>query len=126
MYKYKDTYYILRPKDKSGKPTTNKDDNYIPCKKNVQIYRYNADTLAIMFLTNKYTSNRIKELSAQNVYLKPFQIGDNEQTYLFSESDFNKVAEVVKAKKRIKRNLTDEQREVLRQRMKSIRSKNDS
>lgn len=79
-----------------------------------------------MFLTNKYTSNRIKELSAQNVYLKPFQIGDNEQTYLFSESDFNKVAEVVKAKKRIKRNLTDEQREVLRQRMKSIHSKNDS
>lgn len=126
MYKYKDTYYILRPKDKFGKPTINKDDNYIPCKKNVQIYRYNSDTLAIMFWTNKYAQNRLRELSTQNVHLKPFQIGDDEQTYLFSESNFPIVADVVKVKKKIKRNLTDEQKEVLRQRIKNIHSKNDS
>ena len=126
MLKYKDTYFIGKPKDSKGKATSNKDDCYIRCKKNVHIFRYNSDTLSVMFLTNRYANNRLQELSDANVQMKPFQIGDNEQVYLFPESDLTKVADVVMAKKRIKRNLTEEQREVLRERMRKIHSKNDS
>ena len=124
MLKYKDTYFIGKVKDSEGKVTSNKDDCYIRCKKNVHIFRYNSDTLSVMFWTNKYTNNRIKELSDVNIQLKPFQIGDNEQVYLFSESDLTKVADVVMAKKRIKRNLTEEQREVLRERIMNARKFN--
>lgn len=124
MLKYKDTYFIGKPKDLEGKVTSNKDDNYIRCKKNVQIFRFNSDTLAVMFLTNRYANNRLQELSDTNVQMKPFQIGDNEQVYLFPESDLSKVADVVMAKKRIKRNLTDEQREVLRERIMNARKFN--
>ena len=126
MYKYKDTYYILRPKDKFGKPTINKDDNYIPCIKNVQFYRYSTNTLAVMFWTNQYAHNRLKELSEAGVIMKPFQIGDNEQVYLFPEYNLSTVADIVKAKKRIKRNYTDEQKEEIRERLKRSLNKNNS
>lgn len=125
MLKYKDTYFIGKPKDSEGKVTSNKDDNYIRCRKNVQIYRFNVDTLAIQFNTKIYTSNRMKELSDVNMSPIPFQIGDNEQVYLFPESDLSKVADIVKAKKRIKRDLTDEQRKEIGERLNNAR-KNDS
>jgi len=122
MLKYKDTYFVDKQKDSTGKPSSNRDDNYIRCKAKVQIYRFNPFTLAIQFNTTGYANNRLKELSAIGIYLKPYQIGDNEQTYLFPESDLNKVADIVKAKKRIKRELTDEQRNVLRDRLANVRN----
>lgn len=125
MLKYKDDYKVVKNKDKQGN-IVNKDDTYIYCRKSVQIYRYNDNTLTVQFNTRQYTKNRIKELSELGIQLTPFQIGDNERTYTFSESDFPTIAEVVKAKKRIKRELTDEQREILSLRMKNIiHSKND-
>lgn len=117
MMKYKDTYYIVKQKNYSD----NKDDAYIKCKKNAQIYKYDADTLCIQFNSNKYSNIKLKELSELGVYLTTLQCGDDEQTYLFPECALEKLAAVVKAKKRIKRDLTDEQREVLRNRMLKIR-----
>jgi hypothetical protein len=122
MNKYKEDYYILKNKDTEG-IFTNKDDNYIQRKNKVQIYRFDDDTLAIQFYTKQFAKNRIKELSAIGIQLTPFQIGDNEITYTFSESDFSTVAEVVKAKKRIKRDLSDEQKETLKLRMQNMRDK---
>ncbi|HBY20496.1 MAG TPA: hypothetical protein DEG71_05720 [Clostridiales bacterium] len=124
MLKYKDTYFVVKQKDSTGKPSINKDDNYIRCKRGVQIYRYNSSTLAIQFNTNGYAKNRLKELSDIGIQFTSLQRGDDEQTYTFSESDLSEVADIVKAKKRIKRDLTDEQRNVLRERMKSL-SKNN-
>lgn len=115
MLKYKDTYYIIKSK------TENKLDNYIPCKHKVQIYRYSLSLLAIQFNTNKYANARIKELNDIGIYLNTIQRGDDEQVYTFNELDFDKVAEIVKAKKRIKRKLTEEQREELRVRLKNAR-----
>ena len=123
MLKYKDTYFVARQKDSTGKPSINKDDCYIRCKRGVQIYRYNPSTLAIQFNTNGYANNRLKELSDIGVHFTSLQRGDDEQTYTFSESDLSKVADIVKAKKRVKRDLTDEQRNILRERMKGL-SKN--
>jgi hypothetical protein len=112
LLKYKDTYYIIKSK------TENKSDNYIPCRKSKgQIYRYSSSLLAIQFTSNGIAKNRIKELSEAWVQLTILQHGDNEQVYTFKEDDLDKVAEVVGAKKRVKLNLTEEQREERRTRL---------
>jgi hypothetical protein len=126
LNKYKEDYYIYKQKDNNDNYTCNKEDNYIKCKNNIQIYRYNTETLVVQFSSNGVANNRIKELSALGIELTPFQIGDNERTFKFSEDFFPIVADVVKAKKRIKRDLTEEQRKVLKERMKKIHNKNDT
>ena len=113
---YKDQYIVKKQIDSS-----NKDDNFVKCKKGVEIYRYNSNTLCVLFLTNKYAKLRITECSAEGLSLTPFQIGDDEQTYIFPESELNTVAKICKARVKVKKDLTEEQREVLRQRMMSIR-----
>jgi hypothetical protein len=126
MLKYKDKYFVTRQKDSNNKPSSNKDDTYIKCKKNnkqyIQIYRYNSDTLAVLFWSNGVANNRVKELSDQGIILKLISSGDDESIYLFSETYLANVAKVVGARERTKRELTEEQREVLRERMASIRS----
>lgn len=119
--KYKDTYKVILQKDLDGKPTSNKDDTYVPCAKGVQIYRYNQDTLVVSFLTSQYAKNRINDLATMGVILTKLQLGDDESTYLFPEADFEKVANVVKARKR--RQLSEEQKEKLRQRFLAVREK---
>lgn len=115
MDKYKDKYKVVRQKGKNGKNTSNKDDTYIPAKNGVEIYRYNADTLALSFNTILYAKNRIKEIEDQGVKLELFQSGDNESAYLFPACDLDKVAEVVKAKKR--RVFSEEEKAKLRERL---------
>ena len=119
MIKYKDTYKVVKTKDQNGK-FKNPDDTYIPSK-NAQIYRFNADTLAIMFFTRQYAKNRVNDLNNVGVVLKLLQIGDDEQTYTFPESDFNIVAEICKARK--KKVLSDETKEKLRNRLLAMHSK---
>jgi hypothetical protein len=123
LNKYKEDFYIYKQKDSDGNYTSNKDDNYIKAKNGIQIYRYNENTLAVQFNSTGIANNRIKELSALGVQLTSFQIGDNESTYKFSESDFPIIADIIKAKKRIKRDLTDEQKEVIKERLKNSRKK---
>lgn len=119
--KYKDTYKIVQQKDLDSKSTTNKEDTYIPCAKGVQIYRYNKDTLAVSFLTSQYAKNRLSDLTSVGVTLTNLQLGDNESSCLFPESDLGKVADIVKARKR--RKLNEEQKEKLRQRILAAREK---
>lgn len=132
MNKYKDTYKIKKELDKSGKPSLNKQDTYIPCKRTKnQIYRYDKDTLVVYFHSKIYTKNRLTELTELGIELIPYQIGDNESTYKFAETDLDKVAEIIKAKKRVKRDLSEEDRNILRERMikareKMLSNKNDS
>ena len=113
--KYKDNYYIHKEK------SDNKEDSYILCKKKVQIYRYSPSLLAVIFWSNKYANLKLKELINAGVQLTILQRGDDEQVYTFNESDFYIVADIVKAKKRIKRNLTEEQKEILRLRLQNVR-----
>ena len=119
MLKYKDKYFVLKQKLPNGKPSPNKDDTYIQCKKNgdnyIQIYRYNKDTLAVMFWSVGVANNRIKELKEKGVGIKLFASGDEESIYLFHEKDLKKVTKVVKARKR--RKLTEEQRQQLIERL---------
>lgn len=123
MQKYKGQYRVLRQRDTTGKYTDNKDDTYIPCRKGVQIYRYNADTLALSFNTSKYAISRISLMSAAGVELNVIQNGDAESAWLFPEKDFKTVARLVFASRIKKRELTPEQKEAARQRMEHARKK---
>ena len=117
MQKYKDRYKVLRQKDTQGKYTMNKGDTYIPCRKGVQIYRYNKNTLAVSFNTAKYTISRISRLSSAGVELTLLQNGDSESAWLFPEKQLDIVAKWVFASHVKKRELTPEQKEAARQRM---------
>lgn len=55
--------------------------------------------------------------------LKVAQRGDREITVLFTPSRITEVADIIRAKKRRKRNLTDEQRSELRERLITARTK---
>ncbi len=123
MNKYKEDYYIFKQKDNSSNYSSNKDDNYIKCKNQIQIYRYNSNTLVVCFKSNGVANNRIKELAIQGVILTPFQIGDDERTYKFDEVHFPIVAAIIKAKKRIKLNLSDEERASRKERLTNSRRK---
>lgn len=123
MQKYKGQYRVLRQRCSEGKYTSNKDDTYIPCRKGVQIYRYNADTLAVSFNTCKYASSRIGLITEQGVSVIVLQDGDAESAWLFPEKDFKTVARLVFASRIKKRELTPEQKEAARQRMEHARKK---
>ena len=75
------------------------------------------------FKSNGVANNRIKDLSELGVNLIPFQIGDDERTYKFNEVHFPIVSEVVKAKKVVRLNLSDEERLLKKERLANSRRK---
>lgn len=125
MLKYNEKYFVLKQKLPNGKPSPNKDDNYIQCKKNgsnyIQIYRYNKDTLAVLFWTTEIANSRVKQIKEKGIDIKPFVTGKTESIYLFPEKDFKIVAKIVGARKRRKRELTDEERIILKERLQKAR-----
>ena len=120
MYKYKDDFIIKRPIDKrNGKPTPNKDDNFIPCKDGFEIYRYGESELAIMFIKSiAKRKNRVKAImdAGVNIYCKFGKDSGNilagESVYCFPEKDLYTVAAIVGAKKR--RKISEEHKQILR------------
>jgi hypothetical protein len=127
MLKYRGQYRVLYEVDKQGKAT---EFSYIPCRasKGANIYRHNDDTLNAYIASSK-TANRIVKENPE--LFKFFQNGEGEATLLFKESDIDKAAEILKAKTqgknmnprpKKKMNLSDEQREKLSARIKTIKS----
>lgn len=111
--------------------TTNEDDTYLKCRSNTYIYRYSEDVLAIQFSSTGYKNNRLKDFKSTGINVQPFVIGDFESVYLFYEKDIHKVVEILKpitrgankSPKQRKREITEEQRQKLRERMKQMREK---
>lgn len=117
MIKYRGTYKVIKEKDKNGKLSLNREDNYLLGRNKIQIYRFNNDTLCILFRSTGVANNRVKELADLGVKLIPYLMGKDEKVYKFAELDLEKVAEVVKIRKRIKRDLTEEQRNEIKERL---------
>lgn len=135
IIKYRGTYRIFMPIDNNGNTTSNNDDTYLKCK-NAEIYRYNANTLVVYFFSdnsNQFANNRIEELKENGVNLTLFQYGQFERTFKFLENQLNIVANILKPvtrgankspkvnKNKKKREYTQEQLEVLRERLQRIR-----
>ena len=133
MIKYRGQYRVFMPLDNKGNSTENTNDTYLQSRQ-VEIYRYNSELLAVMFKSNGYCNNRLKDFNEAGVQLTILQDGDDERVYTFKESDFDKVAKilklttkgknkspVVKANKK-KRELSEEQLKVLRERLERMRN----
>lgn len=133
MIKHRGTYRVFMSIDNKGNSTENTDDTYLQSRQ-VEVYRYNSELLAIMFKSNIYCNNRLKDFNEVGVQLTILQDGDDERVYTFKESDFEKVVEIlkprtkgknkspiVKANKK-KRQLSEDQLKVLRERLERMRN----
>ena len=133
MIKYRGRFRVFMPLDNKGNSTENQNDTYLQSRQ-VEIYRYSSELLAVMFKSNGYCNNRLKDFNDMGVQLTILQDGDDERVYTFKESDFDKVAKilklttkgknkspVVKANKK-KRELSEEQLKVLRERLERMRN----
>jgi hypothetical protein len=123
VIKYRGIYRVfLQQNPKTGEYTPNQDDTYLKCKNNVHIFRYNKDTLAVQFNSNKYRNNRLAEFTESGIDMKLFVSGNTESVYLFDEKDLVFVANILrpiikgkdKNPKKRTRNITEEQRQKLR------------
>lgn len=120
---YLGKYYIFHEVDYDGNPTDNRDATYLQCRYKSQIYRFDEDTLAIDFMTTNSANIIISELRKEKIKIKKFSEGSSESTYLFSEKKIDKVAKIMKPRKKGKniqmkglrdRNLKDKQKYLMK------------
>ena len=117
MLKYKDQYWVRYELDKFKKKC---EFTYIPCsrKKGTQIYRYSESKLGVYIQSTQIGKSIAKEYPAL------FKIETEtscEIVLLFDEVDLIKAANILKARKKVKRILTDDQRKQLSERMLTVR-----
>lgn len=94
--KYVGTYRVFQAINLDGTLSKNEDDTYLKCKYNTQVYRYNKDTLAILFVANRTVKNMLPVLKKAGVHLRLHTKGDYESTYLFPEEELEKLAKIMK------------------------------
>jgi hypothetical protein len=95
--KYIGKYRVFQEIDlESGKASKNTDDTYLKTKYKSQIYRYDDNTLAILFVTSKSPINILPQLKKLNINVEMLSEGDSESIYLFDEKDIKKVASILK------------------------------
>lgn len=97
MIKYVGKYRVLAPLDqRTNKITTNKNDTYLLGKYNIQVYRWNKDTLCIYFPTgNSATNIVLPQLDQIGVKYKLYIDADGESIYKVRESDIDKLHSVL-------------------------------
>ena len=124
MERYKDKYIFRYERDNNGN-IYNRDDNYISCRAKGKIYRKSKDVLVF----ESPRKIRVKNVDAETGEVVfdysdlILEIWDTplEREIEFREENLEKLEELFKIRKRQKRNLTDEQRQALRERMAKAR-----
>ena len=66
-------------------------DDATPCKGGITIYPFGGDTLAVEVDYHRHVATTLRKMG-----LLVHQDGAREQTFLFAEADFDRVAAVVK------------------------------
>lgn len=136
MEKYRGTYRVFQEVDSTGNLSANKQATYLKHKRG-EIYRWNAENLVITFNSSNTKTSFMKSILDYGIEFKQLQLGDNESSFIFNEKYLTIVAEHVNitvkgknkslrscaVKEKIKRIMTDEQKQVLRDRMLLIREK---
>ena len=117
MLKYKDKYWVKYELDKFKKKCEFK---YIPCSryKGAEIYRHSDKKLSV------YIPSVVVGKSIAKEYPALFKLETEtscEIVLLFDEVDLIKAANILKARKKVKRILTDDQRKQLSERMLTVR-----
>jgi len=66
------------------------------CKNNNQIFRYNKNTLSLLFTSTNSKNKYLPLLHKENIKIKVFINGDFESIYHFNEVDLPQVAKILK------------------------------
>lgn len=129
MIKYRGQYRVIYETDKQGKAC---EFAYIPCgiMRGCNICRHSDNTLNVNIPSIRTANRLLKEYPE---IFKPFQVGDNEASLLFQESDMDKAATILKVrvkgknqspKPKRKCNLTKKQRQAIGERLAIARKQN--
>ena len=117
MLRYKDNYRVEYEKDTRGR---NCQETFIRCSrfKGMEIYRHSPTMLGV-YIPSLKVGNKIM---AEHPTLFRLQTETScEMALLFDEATFAEAFTVLKARKRVKKELTEEQRSELRNRMATMR-----
>jgi hypothetical protein len=97
LIKYVTKFRVLAPIDqRTNKITSNKSDTYLLGKYNIQVYRWNKNTLCIYFPSGNSATNIILPLLDQiGVTYKLYLDADGESIYKVKESDIDKLHSVI-------------------------------
>lgn len=80
----------------NGELSPNRNDTYLLGKYNIQVYRWDKNTLCIYFASNQTVNNVIPKLEELGVKLDPYLQCEGEQVFKFKEPDIEKVHSIVK------------------------------
>lgn len=127
MEKYKDRYIFRAERDINGKIFNREEDNYLSCRQKAKIFRISPDILKFVGFkkirirkVDKETGNIVWDYS--DLIIDVWDT-DGEREITFKEENLDKLVDLFKLRKKVKRELTEEQREVLRVRFTETRSK---
>lgn len=113
MLKYKDQYRVDHEKDTSGKECEGTSVRCTRCR-GTEIYRWGDNKLAV-YIPSTQVGRKI--LSEHPALFTLETETSSEMVFLFDEANLDEAAVILKARKKVKMILTDEQRAELRDRM---------
>jgi len=96
LQKYIGIYRVFPTLTLNGQLSKNLDDVFLLGKYKIQVYRYDENTLSILFTNNQTVNNVIPQLNSLGVKTELYLDGEFESIYHFNEEDIDKVNEVIK------------------------------
>ena len=94
--KYIGIYRVFPTICNNGQLSKNLDDVFLLGKYKIQVYRYDENTLSILFTNNQTVNNVIPQLNSLGVKTELYLDGEFESIYHFNEEDIDKVNEIIK------------------------------
>ena len=97
IIKYVGTYRVLAPLDYlTNKVTSNKNDTYLLGRYSIQAYRWNKNTICLLFPSGNSTSNIIlPQFDEAGIKYTLHIDSDKEKIYKVKESDIDKIHNIV-------------------------------
>ena len=98
ILKYTGVYTIFHQENSDGKPSKNKDDNYLKGHYNTEIYRHDSSTLSIYFPTGSSSKSFMSKCEEENIKVWEYISSDTctEAVLRVEESDIHKVHKILR------------------------------
>lgn len=125
MEKYRDIYAFRYERCSEGK-IYNREDNFLSCRSKGKVFRISNDTLKFVGFKKiriKKVDKKTGEVIDYTDLIIDVYDTDEEREITFKEENLEKLEGLFKIRKKIKRELTEDQREALRVRFAEVRKK---
>ena len=98
ILKYTGVYTIFHQENRDGKPSKNKDENYLKGHYNTEIYRHDSSTLSIYFPTGSSSKSFMSKCEEENIKVWEYISSDTctEAVLRVEESDIHKVHKILR------------------------------